>query len=83
MSSGKAVVVSQTEGLADYVRDGVNCRLVPPGDVQALAKAVTTLLSNVSERKRLGIKARQFVLSSCSPQANATQLATVLNKLTG
>ncbi len=83
MSSAKAVVVSATPGLADYVRDGTNCRVVPAGDAEALARAVGALLADPAERVRLGTQAREFVERSCSPQANAAQLEAAIRALDG
>lgn len=43
---GVAVVASRTSGLAACVTDGETGLLVPPGDVEALAKALLTLSDN-------------------------------------
>src|SRR5439155_15389379 len=40
-AAGRAVVASRVGGLTDIVQDGVTGRLVPPGDVAALADALT------------------------------------------
>ena len=77
MSSAKAVIVSRTEGLADYVADGQTCRLVPPGDVDALRAAIAALALDGAERRRLGAAARAFVVAECSPEAVAGRLLAV------
>jgi glycosyltransferase involved in cell wall biosynthesis len=81
MSSGKPVIVSASPGLADYVEDGVTCRVVPPGDPAALRQAIDALLGDVAERRRLGANARRFTVESCSRAANAAQLAEVFARL--
>ena len=58
MACGKAVVVSDTPGIRDYVRDGETALLVPPADVPALRAALFHLWTNADERKRIGSKRR-------------------------
>ena len=43
MACGTPVVATGTGGSAEYLRDGENCLLVPPGDADALAAAVARL----------------------------------------
>lgn len=58
MGMGAAVVSSDCEaGPAEMIKDGVNGRLVPVGDVAALAQALAELLSDPAERERLGREA--------------------------
>ncbi|MFY9578111.1 MAG: glycosyltransferase family 4 protein, partial [Gaiellaceae bacterium] len=47
MAMAKPVVVSRTEAIAQgyELEDGVNCRLVPPGDVDALERAVVDVIT--------------------------------------
>jgi len=59
MACGKPVVVSRTAALAEgyQLEDGVNCRLVPPGDLEALERAVRDAL----DAPELGVAARESV----------------------
>ncbi|MCS7173084.1 MAG: glycosyltransferase family 4 protein [Armatimonadetes bacterium] len=59
MAAGKPVVASATSGLVDVVRDGRNGVLVPPGDPEALARAVCDLLHHPDTARRMGEAARQ------------------------
>ncbi len=56
MACGAAVVSTRNGGIDDFGIDGVNALLVAPGDIRAMARAVTSLLAD--ERRRFGL-ARQ------------------------
>ena len=81
MSSGRAVVVSNSPGLGDYLQDGKTCYVVPPGDPVALRKAIERLLADHVLRKTLGANARRFVVENCSPQAEAIRFTKALGRL--
>jgi len=55
------IVASAAGGIPEVVRDGVNGRLVPPRDVQALADAMIELLSDAERRRRMGVAGRRLV----------------------
>jgi glycosyltransferase involved in cell wall biosynthesis len=57
LACGKPVVVSRTKAIATGygLEDGVNCRLVPPGDADAFEQA----LADALESSRLGERARE------------------------
>lgn len=57
-SHGLPVVATTVGGVPQAVRDGVEGRLVPPGDSAALAAAVAELASAPELRERLGRAAR-------------------------
>ena len=63
MSCAKPVVASNVGGLPYLVEDGVTGSLVPPADAQALATAVSELLSDPERRNEMGAAARSRVLS--------------------
>ncbi len=54
MAMGKATVATRTGGIPEVVEDGVTGLLVPPGDREALAKAVIELLENGEKRREMG-----------------------------
>ena len=64
MASGVPVIASRAGGLAVTVQEGVTGRLVPEGDVPALARAVAGLLGDEPGRRALGARgvdwARRF-----------------------
>jgi D-inositol-3-phosphate glycosyltransferase len=57
MASGVPVIASRAGGLAVTVQDGTTGRLVPEGDVGALARAVVGLLADEPGRRALGTRA--------------------------
>jgi glycosyltransferase involved in cell wall biosynthesis len=53
MAAGKPIVASAIDGIPFYIRDGENGLLFPPGDVEALAGRMLTLLENPALAQRL------------------------------
>jgi glycosyltransferase involved in cell wall biosynthesis len=68
MSMAKPVVVSRTDAIAKgyQLEDGVNARLVEPGDAEVVERAVLDLLADADAAAALGIRARQTVERSLS-----------------
>jgi glycosyltransferase involved in cell wall biosynthesis len=58
MASGLPVIAVPAGGVADHLRDDVNGIATPPGDVEAMAKAMVALATNRARTKRLGAGAR-------------------------
>jgi glycosyltransferase involved in cell wall biosynthesis len=63
MAMAKPVVVSRTAAVAEgyALEDGVNCRLVEPGDVAALERAVLETVTGADAGVSLGLRARETV----------------------
>ena len=61
MAMELAVVSTEVSGIPEVIEDGVNGRLVRPGDAQALAAAIAGLLDDASLRRRLGQAGRGTV----------------------
>jgi glycosyltransferase involved in cell wall biosynthesis len=61
MAMGKAVIVTQTTGQRDVVEHGVNGLYVPPGDVQALRKAIVQLRECPELAAELGSNAHRTI----------------------
>ncbi len=61
MAAGKAIVVTPVGGIPEAVEHEVHGLLVPPGDVAALAQAISQLLHDSGLRKRLGQAARERI----------------------
>jgi glycosyltransferase involved in cell wall biosynthesis len=61
MAMRKPVVVTGTTGIADYVRDGQDARVVPAGDPEAMRIAIHELLTDRDQAERLAANARAVV----------------------
>lgn len=61
MSMGRALVVTDSPAMRDYVTPGLNGELVPPGDATALSRVLRELLADPGRRERLGLAGRETV----------------------
>ena len=59
MATGLPVIVTACDGSAEAVTSGVNGFLVPPGEPQALAQQVITLLDDPALAQRMGAAGHQ------------------------
>jgi glycosyltransferase involved in cell wall biosynthesis len=66
MAAGAPVVATRVGGTSEALVDGENGLLVPPGDVGALATAVTRLLGAPALAARLGLAARHSIAERVS-----------------
>jgi glycosyltransferase involved in cell wall biosynthesis len=67
MACGRAIVASEIGGIPDAAQHGKNSLLVPPGEVDALAEAILTLLRQPEKRIELGQAARETVSRHFTP----------------
>jgi glycogen synthase len=83
LAAGTPCVVSALGGLLDVVTDGVEGLHVPPGDAEALARALRRLLEDEPLRSRLGAagpaKAARFTLSQVLPRLDDVYLRVLRN----
>jgi L-malate glycosyltransferase len=73
MAAARPVVVTSVGDLPAVVSDGVNGRLVPPGDGAALAAAMTQLLGDSELAAEMGERARRFVAQHHTTRAMLDQ----------
>jgi glycogen(starch) synthase len=81
MAAGLPVVASRVGGIPALIDDDVNGLLVPPGDVGALATAITRLLTEPDTAARLSAAARQTAQRYAWP-ALARQVAAIYQRVT-
>ncbi|WP_034623028.1 glycosyltransferase family 4 protein [Cellulomonas sp. URHE0023] len=79
--AGRPVVASNTQGLAEIVRDGDNGLLVPPGDVHALASAVARLDDDPGLAADLARHGLVDASARFSRERYANQIVTILESL--
>ena len=60
--AGVPVLATAVGGIPDVIRNGETGMLVPPADVDALAEAMTKLLSNPPLRSRIAAAATEQVV---------------------
>jgi len=59
LAAGVPVVGSDVGGIPELITEGVTGDLVPPGDAETLATAVTTLLRDEDRLRSMGMRARE------------------------
>jgi glycosyltransferase involved in cell wall biosynthesis len=58
MAVGRPVVATRVGGVADLVTEGITGFLVPPDNVQELAKALSAILANEAGGREMGVRAQ-------------------------
>ena len=79
MASGLAVVGSRVGGIVETIVDGSTGILVPPGDSNALADAVSELIDDPARRGRLGAAGHALAEERFSWRALSEQVMRVYN----
>ena len=74
----RAVVASAIGGIPELIDDGVDGRLVPPGDAGALVAATRALLDDPAAAARLGAAARERVARTNSASDFFTRMEALL-----
>lgn len=81
MASGLPIVSTDVGGVSEYLRDGVNGRLVPPNDAEAMAHAMLTYANDVTLAARIGRENRAEAASRYSWAASAAALRAVFQRV--
>jgi len=79
MALGKPVIVTDTPGVREYVEDGQTGLVVPPGDPEALTKALCWVLNpaNANSVDRMRTAAAETARTTFSPERYAQSLLGV------
>ncbi len=80
-SYGLPIVTTPVGAVPDHFSDGANALIVPPGEVAALAAALTRLVDDPALRRRLGDAARQTFLERFSIAAYRDRLVSIYRGL--
>jgi mannosyltransferase len=81
MSAGAALVASRAGAAELVVEDGVTGVLTPPGDVDALVRAIEPLMRDPASAAAMGERGRARVLERFSLDAEANRIAEVYRGL--
>lgn len=76
MASGLPVISTRVSGIPELILDGVNGRLIEPGDASALADAIEALLSDNGSQERFAREARHKVEREFDVRIEAARLLT-------
>lgn len=77
------VIAFDSGGLRDIIQHDKTGVLVAPGDRNALARAVDSLLENESRARDLGKAGRLYALSTFAPESSARKYADIYRQLAG
>jgi len=85
MAMERPVVVTRTRAITTgyHLADGENCRLVPPGDADALEAAALDLLADAAKARALAAGARETVVRHLDWQRYADRIWEVVSAAAG
>jgi glycosyltransferase involved in cell wall biosynthesis len=83
MACGRALVVTGNPGMEEYVDHGRTGLLVPPGDSDAMAAAITELLRDPDRRREMGEAGRRWVLERFTTSRMAESVAELIREIVG
>lgn len=78
MASGVPVVSTRLAGIPEMIQDGIQGLLVAPGDVDALAAALSQLIKNPDQAGRMGLAGRERASSLFQVEDSARALEKLL-----
>jgi glycosyltransferase involved in cell wall biosynthesis len=74
MSSGKPIIVSKANGLAEIIEDKVTGFLVPPRSPNGIAQSIKQLIANPTLAQSVGKAGQQLILENYSWRSNTRQM---------
>lgn len=80
MAAGKPVIATEVEGIRKNLTGGVNAVLVPPADVESLAKAIGGLLSNPDMAKKIAAEGKSLVYREFSSSRMVKNVTEIYNQ---
>jgi len=81
LSSAKPMIVTETGGMPEIIKDGINGFVVPIKDFEALASRVIQLITSNELRDRLGYTGRQMVEQNYTKEIVTKNTLDVYRKL--
>jgi len=80
LASAKPMVVTETGGMPEIIKDGINGFIIPVKDFEFLASRVIQLLGDKKLRQRLGYTGRQMVEQQYTKQIVAENTLSIYKK---
>ncbi|MCB9510345.1 MAG: glycosyltransferase family 4 protein [Deferribacteres bacterium] len=81
MAMAKPVVAAQIGQVQEIIKEGETGKLFAPGDVDDLLRVVTQLVEDANSRKKLGQRAREWILAGHTWDHNARQVVQIVSYL--
>ncbi len=78
MAKGIPVIATRIAGIPELIEDGVQGRLVSPGNPEALAACIVSVVKNRSEQEQYSTSAPQKIADEYDAQETAKRLAALL-----
>jgi glycosyltransferase involved in cell wall biosynthesis len=82
LSAGLPVIATSVGGIPEVVRDNYNGLLVKPGDIEAISKALETLLVNPELRTEMGQRSRKIAEQEFAVSSYVAKLMSLYSQLT-
>jgi glycosyltransferase involved in cell wall biosynthesis len=83
MMAGKPAIASACGGPAEVIEDGVTGRLVPPGDVAALSRAISDMLDHPAAAAEMGRRGRERAVRLYDLRTTTRQIEQVYEQVLG
>ncbi|MBN2119722.1 MAG: glycosyltransferase family 4 protein [Candidatus Omnitrophica bacterium] len=80
LASGKPIIVTNSGGMPEIVRDGINGYVIPIRDFEVLASRIIQLIDDYKLRMRLGYTGRQIVESQYTKDRVAQDTVSIYHK---
>jgi len=80
LASGKPIIVTDSGGMPEIVRDGINGYVIPIRDFEVLASRIKQVIEDYKLRIRLGYTGRQMVESQYTKERVTKDLIAIYNK---
>lgn len=81
MGAGRPVVAFDVGGIADWLNDGENGYLIPPGDSKCFAQKINDLLESGPDARVMGSRGRTILLDRFSSSAHLAMLEKTYQRL--
>lgn len=81
MAAGKPIIVTNSGGMPEVIKDGINGFVIPVKDFEILAAKINTLLEDTKLRRRLGYTGREMLESQYTKERVTKDTIAVYRKV--